>query len=110
MPLDLTKAGLITIGEPATAEVSMKLPEEAAMQLVRSHLCAWCVVFVIAIAIHPTTVSAQALVIEGGTLIDGNGGPPIADAVVVIEGNRITRVGEIGQGRYPRGADVIDAR
>ncbi len=53
---------------------------------------------------------AQALVIEGGTLIDGNGGAPIPDAVVVIEGNQISRVGRVGQGRYPRNAVVIDAR
>lgn len=53
---------------------------------------------------------APALVIEGGTLIDGNGGAPVQNAVVVIEGNRITRVGQVGQGRYPRNAEIIDAR
>jgi hypothetical protein len=55
-------------------------------------------------------VQEPALVIEGGTLIDGNGGAPVPDAVVVIEGSRITRVGRVGEGRYPRGAEVIDAR
>ena len=59
---------------------------------------------------HRRRVSAQALVIEGGTLIDGNGGPPVENSVVVIEDNEITRVGEVGQGRYPRGAEIIDAR
>ena len=29
------------------------------------------------------------LVLEGGTLIDGKGGSPINDAVVVVEGSRI---------------------
>jgi len=53
---------------------------------------------------------AQAVVIEGGTLIDGNGGAPLADSVVVIEGNQITRIGRVGQGRYPRNAQIIDAR
>jgi len=52
----------------------------------------------------------QALVIEGGTLIDGNGGEPVPNSVVIIEGNEITRVAEIGEARYPRGAVVIDAR
>src|SRR5256885_1408337 len=30
------------------------------------------------------------LVIEGGTLIDGNGGAPIPDVQIVIRGNKIT--------------------
>ena len=50
-----------------------------------------------------------ALVIEGGTLIDGNGGAPIANSVVVIQGNKIVRVGLKGRGTYPAGARVIDA-
>jgi len=51
----------------------------------------------------------QALVIEGGTLIDGNGGAPVRDSVVVIEGNKITRVGVKGQGAYPANARIINA-
>jgi imidazolonepropionase-like amidohydrolase len=49
----------------------------------------------------------QALVLEGGTLIDGTGGTPINDAIVVIEGSRITKVGTRGQVDYPQGARVI---
>jgi Amidohydrolase family/IPT/TIG domain len=52
----------------------------------------------------------RALVIEGGTLIDGNGGTPVTNAVVVIEGNRITNVSRVGQVTYPPNAEVIDAR
>ena len=36
-----------------------------------------------------------ALVLVGGRLIDGFGGPPLEDSVVVIEGERITAVGLI---------------
>src|SRR3990172_4106776 len=50
-----------------------------------------------------------ALVIEGGTLIDGNGGAPVADSIVVIQGNRITNVSRRGQASYPAGARVINA-
>jgi hypothetical protein len=50
-----------------------------------------------------------ALVVERGTLIDGNGGAPVADSAVVIQGNRITAVGRRGQVSYPAGARVIDA-
>jgi len=34
-----------------------------------------------------------ALVIDGGTLIDGNGGALVPGAVVVIQGTKITTVG-----------------
>ena len=49
------------------------------------------------------------LVIEGGTLIDGNGGPPVADSVIVIRGNRIAGVSKRGEVSYPAGAHVIHA-
>jgi Amidohydrolase family len=52
---------------------------------------------------------APALVIEGGTLIDGNGGAPVQDSVVVIEGNRITSVSRKGQVAYPANAWIIKA-
>jgi len=50
-----------------------------------------------------------AIVIEGGTLIDGNGGTPLQDASVVIQGNRITQVGRRGQVQRPAGAREINA-
>ncbi len=52
---------------------------------------------------------AQALVIQGGTLIDGNGGAPVPNSVIVIQGNRITAVGRAGQVQVPAGAQVINA-
>ena len=51
----------------------------------------------------------SATVIEGGTLIDGNGGAPIPDAAIVIQGNRILQAGPRGQVQIPQGAEVIDA-
>jgi len=60
-----------------------------------------------------TSAQAQqspALVIEGGTLIDGNGGMPVPDSVVVIQANRITSVSRKGQAAaYPANAWVIKA-
>jgi hypothetical protein len=44
-----------------------------------------------------------ALVIEGGTLIDGNGGAPVPDSVVVIQGSKITAVSRKGASRDPGG-------
>jgi len=49
------------------------------------------------------------LVIEGGTLIDGNGGQPVRDSVIVIRGNKIETVGRKGQVTPPAGATVLKA-
>src|SRR5688500_1664756 len=64
----------------------------------------------------PAFISAQLyaqtagpLVIDGGTLIDGNGGAPVTDAVVVIQGERVTSVSRRGQATIPANAQVIRA-
>jgi len=58
-------------------------------------------------------VQAQAgqpavLVIDGGTLIDGTGGPSVPDVQVVMEGDRIRSIGRRGTA-LPAGAQVLDA-
>jgi len=58
-------------------------------------------------SVDPAIAQAGTLVLEGGTLIDGTGKAPIADAVVVVEGSRIKEVGTRGQVSYPPGATVI---
>ncbi len=55
---------------------------------------------------QPPTVTA----ITGGTLIDGNGGAPIGDAVVVISGDRIAAAGSRANTPVPAGATIVDAR
>jgi imidazolonepropionase-like amidohydrolase len=52
-------------------------------------------------------VAAAALVLAGGTVIDGYGNAPIPDGVVVIEGDRILAVGSVGQVAIPEGAEVV---
>ena len=58
-----------------------------------------------------STVAAQErlLVLQGGTLIDGTGRPPITDAVVVVAGSRIRAVGRRGEVPVPAGATIIQA-
>lgn len=51
-----------------------------------------------------------ALVLTGGTLIDGTGKAPVADSVVVIEKDRIVAVGPRSLVSIPKGATVVDAR
>jgi imidazolonepropionase-like amidohydrolase len=52
----------------------------------------------------------STIALVGGTVIDGNGGPPIADAVVVVTGSRITAVGPRASVRIPADANQVDAR
>ena len=48
------------------------------------------------------------IVFRGARLIDGNGGQPIDDATIVIEGNRFSRVAA-GKADFPKEARVIEA-
>jgi imidazolonepropionase-like amidohydrolase len=43
----------------------------------------------------------------GGTLIDGYGGPPLRHSVILIEGERIKQIGQVGQLAVPAGAEVV---
>lgn len=54
-------------------------------------------------------VSPNRLVIQGGTLISGTGEAPVPNAVIVIEGNRITAVGAAGSVSIPSAAEIIQA-
>ena len=60
-----------------------------------------------AASVYPTGQSTTVKALVGGTLIDGYGGRPIRNSVVLIEGERITAVGTIGAVTVPRGAEVI---
>ncbi len=58
----------------------------------------------------PGLAAAQpqdATALVGGQLIDGYGGPPLRNSVVLIEGERITAVGRVGEVEIPAGAEVI---
>jgi len=55
----------------------------------------------------PATVAPIAIV--GARLIDGTGTPPVADSVVVVDGERIRAAGPRAQVRVPAGATVVDA-
>ncbi|MEK7334268.1 MAG: Xaa-Pro dipeptidase, partial [Candidatus Binatota bacterium] len=54
------------------------------------------------------TEKKTPIVIQGGRLIDGNGGKPIDHATVIIEGNRIKRVAQ-GKVDFPKEARLIKA-
>lgn len=61
------------------------------------------------VAVPPTDAPGEPiLVLAGGTLIDGTGAPPVADAVLVIRGKRILTRGLRADATLPPGATVID--
>ena len=57
---------------------------------------------------QPTSTAIIAIV--GATLIDGRGGPPINDSIVIVRGDRITEIGNRLSAKIPANAEVIDAR
>lgn len=61
-------------------------------------------VFLLA-ALHQGQAQVKALV--GGTLIDGYGGKPLQNSVIIIEGERIKAVGQQGKINIPSGAEII---
>jgi len=54
-------------------------------------------------------LAADRLAIVGAMVIDGTGAPPLPDAVVVIEDERVTSVGPRATIEIPDGVEVIDA-
>lgn len=74
----------------------------------------WPFILLLSLALSSAPLAQRApnppLVFTGATVIDGTGAPPIPDAVVVIEGDRIRAVGPSASVTAPPGARVIDAR
>ena len=62
--------------------------------------------FVVFILLH-LHGSGQTKALVGGTLIDGFGGQPIYNSVIIIEEDRIVTVGHQGNTIIPRDAEVI---
>ena len=51
----------------------------------------------------------QLTAIVGGTLIDGTGGEPLPDAVIIIEGETIQTISKKGETDLPPEAKIINA-
>jgi len=63
---------------------------------------------IVAVLMAPLNTTAQARkALVGGTLIDGYGGDPIHDSVVLVDGETITAVGREGAIDIPADAEVI---
>ena len=62
----------------------------------------------LAILLAARVAHAQTQALVGATVIDGNGGPPLVNATVLIDGTRISAVGPRAQVRVPAGAKIVD--
>jgi len=58
-------------------------------------------------SLFPTLIQAQIKALVGGTLIDGYGGKPIYNSVILVKGEKIVEVGTQGQVEIPKGAEII---
>ena len=68
----------------------------------------WLVGSLAVVAVAQEKAPEPVVALVGATLIDGTGSPPLADATVLIEGQRITAAGPSAQVRVPAGAQTID--
>jgi imidazolonepropionase-like amidohydrolase len=58
-------------------------------------------------SIDEAVAQSKITAMVGGTLIDGYGGPPIRNSVILIDGERISDVGHVGGLEIPDGAEII---
>ena len=68
--------------------------------MIRKRTC----IFALALGVLPATADAQTRVVRADRMLDVASGRIVSNAVVVVEGDRIVRVG----GSVPRDAEVID--
>jgi len=65
----------------------------------------WALTLLLFVSFAVQSQNIKALV--GGTMIDGFGGPPLRNSVIIIENDRIKEIGQVGTLAVPAGAEVI---
>jgi imidazolonepropionase-like amidohydrolase len=63
--------------------------------------------FAFLVLLSSASFAQQLKALVGGTLIDGFGGTPIRNSVIIVEGERIKAVGQVGSLAIPAGAEII---
>ena len=70
--------------------------------------CLKAITILFAVAHLNAAANAETIALVGGRLIDGNGGTPTVDSVVLVENGLITAVGVEGDIKIPADAQIID--
>src|SRR2546425_1120899 len=66
------------------------------------------IVALLALVMAACTASGKDMIaLEGATLIDGSGGPPIQDALILVRSRHIEAVARVNEIKIPRGAQRI---
>lgn len=63
--------------------------------------------FIFSLLLTQISFAQKIKALVGGTLLDGFGGPPIQNSIVLIEGKRVKAVGRIGELAIPKDAEII---
>lgn len=74
-------------------------------KLFLAHLFLFLTTFIFSQNLPAGQAGKKALV--GGTLIDGYGGEPIKNSVILIEGEKIIKVGQVGSLQVPKDYEII---
>jgi imidazolonepropionase-like amidohydrolase len=74
------------------------------------HAAATVALFALVLARVSAQPGPPTTAIVGGTIVDGNGGPPLADGVVLLSAGRVAAVGRRAAVSIPATATQIDAR
>lgn len=73
------------------------------------HSCLFLVIAVLTLgtATPPFAQSTPLKALVGGRLVDGFGGSPIPNSVILVEGDRIKAVGQVGTLAVPKDAEIV---
>ena len=63
--------------------------------------------FAFLLLLSSASFAQQLKALVGGTLIDGFGGTPIRNSVIIVEGERIKAIGQVGSLAIPARAEII---
>src|SRR5512146_176270 len=90
----------------------MEVQHHMASRVPRSHrrvalVCLLLCSVVLAVTAFRAQAPSKVKALVGGTLIDGYGGPPLRNSVILVDGERISAVGQVGSLAVPPRAEVI---
>ena len=65
---------------------------------------------ILSVSCETNDQKSKTIVFEEATLVIGDGSKPIVNSVLILEGNRIIKVGKMGEFHYPKGSQIINLK